>query len=58
VLALYPFAMAFSLVYGAEHYVVDCLAGWAYAIATFAVVEYVFARRERRAPVLEPAFVD
>jgi membrane-associated phospholipid phosphatase len=62
ILALYPFAMAFSLVYGAEHYVVDCIAGWVYAGATFASVELVFAWRARReqarARVLEPAFVD
>jgi membrane-associated phospholipid phosphatase len=57
-LALYPPAMAFSLVYGGEHYVVDCIAGWAYAGVTFFAVEWVFARRERRAVVLEPAFVD
>jgi len=29
-LAAYPLAMAFVLVYGGEHYVVDVLAGWAY----------------------------
>jgi membrane-associated phospholipid phosphatase len=62
ILALYPLAMAFSLVYGAEHYVVDCIAGWAYGVATFVSVELVFAWRERRerarATVLEPAFVD
>ena len=27
-LAVYPFVMAFSLVYSAEHYVVDILSGW------------------------------
>ena len=37
-LALYPPAMAFSLVYTGEHYVVDCVAGWAYAVATFVAV--------------------
>jgi membrane-associated phospholipid phosphatase len=30
-LALYPLAMAFSLVYGAEHFVIDILIGWLYA---------------------------
>lgn len=54
ILVLYPPAMAFTLVYGGEHYVVDCLAGWAYAIATFVVVEYAFARRTREVRVLEP----
>jgi membrane-associated phospholipid phosphatase len=28
-LAAYPLAMAFSLVYGGDHYVVDILLGWA-----------------------------
>lgn len=30
--ALYPLAMAFSLVYGAEHYVSDILLGWLYTV--------------------------
>jgi membrane-associated phospholipid phosphatase len=57
-LALYPLAMAFALVYGGEHYVVDCIAGWVYASATYFAVEWAFERRTRRASVLEPAFVD
>jgi membrane-associated phospholipid phosphatase len=57
-LALYPPAMAFSLVYGGEHYVVDCIAGWAYAAVAFFSVEYVFARRAARREYLEPALVD
>jgi hypothetical protein len=37
-LALYPPAMAFALVYTAEHYVSDILLGWAYtAVAVWAV---------------------
>lgn len=32
-LALYPPAMAFALVYTGEHYVADILLGWAYALA-------------------------
>ena len=44
-LALYPPAMAFALVYAGEHFVVDCLAGWVYAAATFVVVERAFAWR-------------
>jgi membrane-associated phospholipid phosphatase len=55
-LVMYPPAMAFSLVYGGEHYVVDCIAGWVYAIATFFAVEYAFARRAQRRTYLEPAF--
>src|SRR5215210_4393822 len=37
-LAVYPLAMAFALVYTAEHYVVDVLLGWVYAVAAFAGV--------------------
>jgi membrane-associated phospholipid phosphatase len=58
-LALYPPAMAFSLVYSAEHYVVDCLAGWVYAIVTFIAVNAFFDRRAARARVvLAPALAD
>jgi hypothetical protein len=34
-LAAYPICMAFSLVYTAEHFVIDILVGWTYAFATF-----------------------
>ena len=34
-LAAYPWAMAFALVYTAEHYVVDILLGWIYALIAF-----------------------
>jgi membrane-associated phospholipid phosphatase len=57
-LALYPPAMAFSLVYGGEHYIVDCIAGWAYAAFAFFTVEYVFARRAARRAYLKPVLVD
>ena len=57
-LALYPPAMAFSLVYTGEHYVVDCVAGWAYAVATFVAVNLVFEYRARRVTALEPALAD
>ena len=57
-LALYAPAMAFSLVYSGEHYVVDCIAGWIYAVGTFAVVNLVFEYHARRVTSLEPAFVD
>lgn len=36
-LVLYPPAMTFTLVYGAEHYVVDVLIGWAYAAVAVVV---------------------
>ena len=45
-LAVYPLAMAFALVYTGEHYVVDCLAGWVYAAGAFVVVNAIFERRE------------
>lgn len=37
VLVCYPIAMAFTLVYGGEHYVVDIVAGWAFAGAAIAL---------------------
>ena len=55
-LAVYPLAMAFALVYTGEHYVVDCVAGWAYAIAAFVVVNAIFDRRRMHA--VEGAFAD
>ena len=46
-LALYPLAMAFALVYSGEHYIVDCVAGWAYAAFAFFVGQ-VRVRAARR----------
>ena len=40
-LAAYPIAMTFALVYTAEHYVVDILLGWAYALVAVWIVERV-----------------
>lgn len=37
-LLVYPLAMAATLVYTGEHYVIDVLAGWAYVGVTFLVV--------------------
>jgi hypothetical protein len=62
VLVAYPLAMAFVLVYSAEHYVADILLGWIYAVAVFSVVTAlgrVRARRragtaERAAPAIGP----
>jgi PAP2 superfamily len=48
-LAAYPLAMAFALVYTAEHYVVDILLGWAYAVAAYWAVNRVADRLARRA---------
>lgn len=57
-LALYPPAMAFALVYGGEHFVVDCIAGWIYAGATYLVVERAFAWHAEREAQFEPVLVD
>jgi hypothetical protein len=45
-------------VYGGEHYVVDCIAGWIYAGATYFAVEYAFAWRTRRREALAPILAD
>ena len=37
-LGVYTLAMAFALVYGGEHFVVDILVGWAMALAAYALV--------------------
>jgi hypothetical protein len=57
--ALYPLAMGFSLVYGGEHYVSDILLGWAYTIVALlagkAIMRWWAARRvERGQPALRP----
>lgn len=41
---LYPLVMAFALVYSGEHYVVDVLLGWIYAVVAFWGVRRAFAR--------------
>jgi membrane-associated phospholipid phosphatase len=40
-LAAYPPAMAFALVYTGEHFFVDVLVGWLYAVAAFLAVNEV-----------------
>jgi hypothetical protein len=47
-LALYPLAMAFALVYSAEHYVVDILLGWVYTVAAVWIVSRVANQLSRR----------
>ena len=34
IVALYPLAMAFTLIYAGEHYFSDIVLGWMYAVAT------------------------
>ena len=57
-LVVYPAAMSFALVYSGEHYLVDCVVGWAYAVFAFASVNYAYARAARRSGKLDPAFAD
>jgi hypothetical protein len=40
-LGLYTLAMAFTLVYGGEHFVADIVGGWAMAIAAYAALRWV-----------------
>ena len=47
-LAVYPWAMAFALVYTAEHYLVDVLLGWLYAAVAFWTVGRMAEAREAR----------
>jgi hypothetical protein len=49
-LVAYPLLMAFTLVYTAEHYVVDVLLGWALAVVVIAVWRYFESRRAEREP--------
>ena len=49
-LAAYPLAMAFALVYAAEHYLFDILLGWAYTVAAvWAVSRFADYAGRRRA---------
>jgi hypothetical protein len=56
--ALYPLAMAFALVYGAEHYVSDILLGWVYTVVTLvaarALMGWWTARRQAPATARTP----
>lgn len=49
-LAAYPPAMTFALVYTAEHYVVDVLLGWLYAVLAFWAVSRAVEALEARRP--------
>ena len=53
-LACYPFAMGFSLLYGGEHYVVDEIAGAAYALAVIAGWRLLRRRRLRSGLAVSP----
>ncbi|MGH2633771.1 MAG: phosphatase PAP2 family protein [Tepidiformaceae bacterium] len=47
-LFLYPAFVGFAVIYGGEHYLIDVLAGYAYAAAAFFTVEWVARRAARR----------
>lgn len=51
-LVAYPVAMAFTLVYSAEHYVVDLLLGWALAAVVILALSRFEARRRRAADTI------
>jgi hypothetical protein len=56
-LAAYPLIMALALVYSAEHYVIDILLGWAFAVIVLSVVGYFESRWSRsvyKPRVMEP----
>lgn len=54
--ALYPLAMGFTLVYTGEHYVFDVLLGWVYTVAAVLVGRALLrAWQARRAPEPVPA---
>jgi membrane-associated phospholipid phosphatase len=52
-LLAYPLAMMFTVLYCAEHYLVDVLAGWGYVLATFGLVGFVERRRQHDTGVTE-----
>jgi membrane-associated phospholipid phosphatase len=45
-LAVYPLAMAWALVYSAEHYLIDILVGWVYAVVAYVTVTVLAERYE------------
>ena len=47
-LALYPWAMAYALVYTAEHYFSDILLGWIYCVVAYIAVNLVADRLAER----------
>ena len=56
-LAIYPLAMAFALVYSAEHYAIEVVLGCVYAVAVIKAVDAVQARweqRRERSPLASP----
>lgn len=54
-LVVYPLIMAFTLVYTAEHYVVDILLGWAFAAIVMIAINRFHAWRSRSRPEPSPS---
>jgi hypothetical protein len=55
VLGAYTLAMAFTLVYGGEHFVIDILIGWAMAAGAYALVTWALnSMQARRASAARP----
>jgi membrane-associated phospholipid phosphatase len=46
VASIYPLALSFARVYTGDHYVVDLLAGYVYAVAAYLVVSWYWRRNE------------
>jgi membrane-associated phospholipid phosphatase len=53
--ALYALAMGLTLVYTGEHFVIDILVGWAYALIVYFLASRFWRWRERRAAEREEA---
>jgi PAP2 superfamily len=59
-LPLYPLAMGFTLIYGAEHYMFDVLLGWLYATGVYVIgsrVQEAWTGYQVRTKRLEPLAV-
>jgi membrane-associated phospholipid phosphatase len=54
-LGLYTLAMAFTLVYGGEHFLIDALVGYVFTAIVFVFVSWLWPRLPRRAPSPDPA---
>ena len=54
-LALYPLAMSFSLVYLGEHYVFDIFLGWLYAVVVYVAAMWAMDEWSRRRAVRNAA---
>jgi len=58
ILVAYVLAMAFAVVYGAEHFVLDVIVGWTYAAITFVVGSRLLDRWEARQARRRAALAD